>query len=150
MATVVGTLMFEMAANVARLQGDMAKANQTVSSAMQGIKGSVELAKTALAGLGVAFGAHEFVEMVKNSIEAANAMHELAVKTGQTVEAISSLELPARNPAPRSTRWRSRCRSSRRTCSKPPRPARARRRRPLKSSASKSPTPRGKLAATSK
>jgi hypothetical protein len=54
MAVQVGELVFKMAADIARLQTDMQKARGTVDSAMQGMKGAASIAKTALAGVGVA------------------------------------------------------------------------------------------------
>jgi hypothetical protein len=62
---VVAQLIFEMAANVARLQSDMQKANSTVTSTMQGIKGAADMAKKALAAVGVALGVREFADMIR-------------------------------------------------------------------------------------
>jgi hypothetical protein len=96
MATIVGTLIFEMAANVARLQSDMQKANQTVSGAMNGIKGAASMARTALGALGVAVSVDAFAGMVRGSIEAINNMRELAIKTGNTTEALYGLRPAAK------------------------------------------------------
>jgi hypothetical protein len=53
MATV-GTLVFELQANIFRLQSDMAKARSTVETATAGIQSAINVAKGALAGLGIA------------------------------------------------------------------------------------------------
>jgi hypothetical protein len=52
MSISVGTLTIEMAANVARLQKDMAAAKKTVNDAMTSIKSGASSAMNALAGLG--------------------------------------------------------------------------------------------------
>src|ERR1700682_5491992 len=92
----VGQLVFEMAADGARLQGDMAKARGTVDGAMSGIKSAANTARNALAAVGVGLSVHAFAEMIKGSVESMNALHELAIKTGNTVEALSELRPVAR------------------------------------------------------
>lgn len=92
----VGQLVFEMAADVARLQSDMAKARGTVDGAMSGIKSAANTARNALAAIGVGLSVHAFAEMIKGSVEAMNTLHELAIKTGNTVEALSELRPVAR------------------------------------------------------
>lgn len=96
MATNVGQLVFEMSANVARLQSDMQKARGHVDSAMDSIRNAASIAKGALAAVGMGLSIESFASMIKGSIDAMNAMHELALKTGQTVEALSSLQPVAR------------------------------------------------------
>lgn len=96
MAVQVGELVFKMAADIARLQTDMQKARGTVDNAMQGMKGAASIAKTALAGVGVALTAESFVSMIKGSIDAMDSMYKLAQRTGNTVEALSSLKPAAR------------------------------------------------------
>jgi hypothetical protein len=89
---VVAQLIFEMAANVARLQSDMQKANSTVTSTMQGIKGAADMAKKALAAVGVALGVREFADMIRSSAEALDHLRQLSIQTGITVETLSALK----------------------------------------------------------
>ena len=90
MATI-GALVFEMSANVARLQQDMAKARSTVEGAMAGIETAAKLATTALGALGVGASAAAFQAMVTGAAESMNALHELSLRTGATVEQLSAL-----------------------------------------------------------
>jgi hypothetical protein len=90
MATV-GSLIFEMSANVARLQQDMDKAQSTVKSAMDSIGSAVNTAKAALAALGVAIGAHEFVSFIESGISSVAMLERLSLQTGITVETLSAL-----------------------------------------------------------
>jgi hypothetical protein len=93
---VVAQLIFEMAANVARLQSDMQKANSTVTSTMQGIRGAADMAKKALAAVGVALGVREFADMIKGSAEALDHLRALSIQTGVTVETLSALKSVAK------------------------------------------------------
>lgn len=95
MATI-GKLIFEMSANVARLQEDMGKARSTVESAMEGIKGAAATAKHALEAVGLGLGAMEFVHMVHGAIEAQDALYKLSQRTGVAVETLSGLRLIAK------------------------------------------------------
>jgi hypothetical protein len=90
MATV-GTLIFEMAANVARLQTDMSKAQSTVKGAMDSIGSAVNTAKQALAALGIGFGMHEIASFVTSGIESVAMLERLSQRTGITVETLSAL-----------------------------------------------------------
>lgn len=95
MATV-GALIFEMSANVARLQQDMAKARSTVDGAMQDIAGAAKVAKVALESVGAAFSVHAVASMIEGAIEGVVQLGRLADQAGVTVEALSSLEPAAR------------------------------------------------------
>ena len=90
MATI-GALVFEMSANVARLQSDMAKARSTVEGAMAGIQSAAKLATTALGAIGVGASLAGFESMIKGATESMNALHELSLRTGATVEQLSAL-----------------------------------------------------------
>lgn len=87
----VASLVFEMSANVARLQTDMSRARSTVETAMDGIKSAAVMAQRALGALGVAASVTGLVEMIHGAIESENALHELGLRTGQTVETLSAL-----------------------------------------------------------
>lgn len=87
----VGQLLIKMAADTAQLRSDMALAQSTVGQAMDGITKTLEVAKKALvAFVGVA-SVDAFASMIKGSIAAADALGELSVKTGASVEALSGL-----------------------------------------------------------
>lgn len=60
----VGTLEIKLLANLARLQTDMDRANQTVDRAMGKINKSVVTAKNAFAGLTAAFGGAQILRML--------------------------------------------------------------------------------------
>lgn len=94
MATV-GALIFEMSANVARLQSDMASAQSTVKGAMDSIGSAVNTAKAAFAALGVSLGVHELVSFVESGIESVAMLDRLAKSTGLTVETLSALRTVA-------------------------------------------------------
>lgn len=89
--TNIGTLQIEMAANIARLQQDMEKAQSVVGGAMKQINDQVNMVKGALVGLGAALSIEAFAGMIKGSIEAAERLHDLAAQTGATVEALSAM-----------------------------------------------------------
>lgn len=93
MAQVVGQLMIEMAANVARLQTDMAKATKTVDGAMAQIQKSVEVAKKALGGLVGIEVINRMAQATKAAIDMADGLGELAEKTGMSVKELSGLRV---------------------------------------------------------
>jgi hypothetical protein len=69
----------------------MAQAKGVVESSMRQIAGAVNVAKGALAGLGVSVGVGIFANMIRETIAMEAGLIRLAQKTGSTVEAISSL-----------------------------------------------------------
>ncbi len=93
----VGTLIVDLAANVARLQQDMASAKDTVSGAMSNIKSTVNDVKGAFETLGVALSAGAFVASIKGALEMEAGLNNLAQRAGSTVEAISSLSMVAKS-----------------------------------------------------
>jgi hypothetical protein len=95
MATI-GTLLFEIGANVARLRTDMASARSTVEGAMDGITRAANVAKSALAAVGVGASLEGVRRFVTGAIEAQNALYELNLRTGISVETLSGLRGVAR------------------------------------------------------
>lgn len=77
------SLLIDIAANVARLQQDMNKAQRSV-------KGFADAAKTALGGLGLYFGTREIVRWASETLAAADKMAKLSQTTGVAVETLSS------------------------------------------------------------
>ena len=96
MSISVGTLTIEMAANVARLQKDMAAAKKTVNDAMTSIKSGASSAMNALAGLGLTLSAAAFASYIKGAIDAADKLNDLSKATALSVENLSGLELAAK------------------------------------------------------
>lgn len=88
----VANIVFEMSANVSRLQADMQKAQSTVEATMSRIQSVAGAAKMALGALGVATTALGFMEMIRGTIQMQSALSELSERTGVTVEALSSLK----------------------------------------------------------
>ena len=91
--STVATLTIEMAANVARLQADMAQAKRTVDGAMGQIQRSAQMAQRALAAIGVGLSVQSFANFIKQSIDAADALDELSQKTGITTRELGGLQL---------------------------------------------------------
>lgn len=89
MSVSVGGITIEMAANIARLQSDMAEAKKSVGGAMGEINRVAGIAKTALGALGAAVSVGAFVNLIKGSIDAAGALNDLSIKTGASVESLS-------------------------------------------------------------
>lgn len=92
----IGTLTIEMAANVARLEKDMAAARRSVDGAMQKIQRSVGLAVRALGALGLGLGAAQLGAFVKQAVDAGDRMAKLAQQTGIATQNIAGLQLAFR------------------------------------------------------
>lgn len=93
---IAGTLEVQMMANLVRLSNDMNQAKSMVGSAMSGIERSVGLAKTALGALGIGLGIGYFVNLVRESIDAADHLNDLSKATRISVEDLSGLKLAAK------------------------------------------------------
>lgn len=96
MATNVGMLTIEMAANIARLQRDMNSATKTVDSAMAKITKSVDMAQKALGALGVGLSAVGLANFVKQAINVADETNKMSQKIGVSVKDIAGLQLAFR------------------------------------------------------
>ena len=91
MATSVGQLTIEMAANIVRLQQDMDKAKNTVTSAMTSIQKAADTAANALGLIGLGLSGIAMGAFVKSAIDAADRLDDLSKKTGLSAESLSSL-----------------------------------------------------------
>jgi hypothetical protein len=91
MATTVGQLTIEMAANIVRLQQDMEKAKNTVASAMSSIQKAADTAANALGLIGIGLSGVALGSFVKSAIDAADRLDDLSKKTGLSAESLSSL-----------------------------------------------------------
>lgn len=96
MATTVGQLTIEMAANIVRLQQDMDKAKNTVAGAMQSIQKSASMAATALGAIGVGLSVAAFTGWIRSAIDAADETNKMAQKIGVAVKDVAGLQLAFR------------------------------------------------------
>jgi len=96
MATTVGQLTIEMAANIVRLQQDMEKAKNTVAGAMQSIQKSASMAATALGAIGVGLSVAAFSGWIRSAIDAADETNKMAQKIGVAVKDVAGLQLAFR------------------------------------------------------
>jgi len=87
----IGTLTIEMAANVAKLQKDMADSKAVVGSAMKDIEAAVNVAKSAFIAMTGVAGIGALKGIVLGSIESVAKLHDLSIQAGMTVEALSAL-----------------------------------------------------------
>ena len=96
MATTVGQLTIEMAANIVRLQQDLDKAKNSVSSAMSSIQKSASMAATALGAIGVGLSVAAFTGWIRSAIDAADETNKMAQKIGVAVKDVAGLQLAFR------------------------------------------------------
>jgi len=92
----VAQLVIEMAANVARLEKDMARARNSVDGAMRKIQASVRVAMRALGALGLGLGAAQLVGFVRSAINAGDQMVKLSQQVGIATQNIAGLQLSFR------------------------------------------------------
>src|SRR5258708_1903941 len=88
-----GTLIVDIATNLARLQQDMGQAK----GIMQDFERTAGGVKSALQVLGVTFSAGYFAHWINGAIEAQAGMQRLAMTAGTSVEAFSSLRPVMKN-----------------------------------------------------
>ena len=94
-SAVVGQLLIELSANVARLQSDMNEAKGAVKQASEDMSAAIDTVKTAFETLGVGLSVAGLKEFVMNSVDAGEAMHALSQKTGIAVNDLAGLQLAA-------------------------------------------------------
>ena len=87
----IGTLMIDMAADVARLSADMNRATGIVDAASAKMSAAANMAKGALAGIAAGFTVAAFAGVIKGAIDSAAKLHDLAIQSSTTVEALSGL-----------------------------------------------------------
>lgn len=86
---VVGSLLIEMSANVARLQKDMASARSSVNVATRGINSAIQTTKSALGALGLGLGAVGLYHLVSGAIDAQDELSKLSQKLNISVESLA-------------------------------------------------------------
>ncbi len=92
----LGKLVVSLEANMASFQSDLGRAATVAEEAMGKVARSVEFAKNALGGLGVALSIGGLAEMVMKTVESTAALKEMAAKSGATVESLSALRKVAK------------------------------------------------------
>ena len=92
MSTLAGAIEIQMLADLARLKKDMDAAKGMVGDAAREMQRYADLAKAALGGIAAGLTIGAFKGMVQDSIDAAEALHDLAIQTGATVEGLSALQ----------------------------------------------------------
>lgn len=93
---VVGQLIIQLQADVARLQHDMDAAKHTVEKTMEGMTEATEKFKHVLETLGVGLSAMEFAEFINKTAEAGEQFHLLSIKMGIAIDDLVGLDLAAR------------------------------------------------------
>lgn len=94
MATL-GSLVVSLEANMAKFQSDMGRAAQLTERAMGTIQGAADMARNALAALGVGASAAGIAALIKGSIDAADNLRDMSQKTGIAVETLNGLGFAA-------------------------------------------------------
>lgn len=92
----LGSLVVEIAADVASLKTDMDRARSTVENALGGMTKAASIAKGALGGLGVAVSVAKFTDAIRDAIDFGDRLKDLATATGATVEQLSFLDFAAK------------------------------------------------------
>lgn len=89
----VGSLLIDMAADVARLRADMTKATSIVDGAVGKMQSAVDGLKKGIVGLAAGLTAGAFAMAIKNQIDIADAMAKTAARTGLAVQEVAGLQL---------------------------------------------------------
>ncbi|GCL61488.1 hypothetical protein [Pseudaquabacterium pictum] len=89
--TIAGAIEIQMLADLARLKKDMDQAKGMVGSATAEMQRYADITKTALGAIGVGLSLGALKQMVQDSIDAAEALNDMAIVTGVSVENLSAL-----------------------------------------------------------
>lgn len=92
MSFVIGGIEIQMMADLARLKKDMDQAKSMVGDASKAMQGAADMVKTAFAAIGAGLTVAALVHVVKGAIDAAEALHDLSIRTGASVESLSALQ----------------------------------------------------------
>jgi hypothetical protein len=91
MAIKIGELLIKLGADVAGLKTDMSAAAREVKRASNEIKSAADLARNALATIGVGLSVGAIVNSLRATVDEMAALDDAAEKTGASVESLSSL-----------------------------------------------------------
>lgn len=89
----VGSLLIDMAADVARLRADMTRATGIVDSAVSKMQATVDGLKKGIAGLAAGLTVAAFTMAIKHQLELADAMAKTAERTGLQLKEVAGLKL---------------------------------------------------------
>ena len=89
----VGSLLIDMAADVARLRADMTKATGIVDGAVKKMESAVSALKSSIAGLAAGLTVAAFAGAIKHQLELADAMSKTAERTGLALKDVAGLQL---------------------------------------------------------
>lgn len=89
----VGSLLIDMAADVARLRADMTKATGIVDGAVSKMQSAVDGLKKGIAGLAAGLTVAAFTMAIKHQLELADAMSKTAERTGLQLKDVAGLQL---------------------------------------------------------
>lgn len=89
----IGTLSIDLIANVARLQADMDAIKRSVGGTMAEVARMTDLAKNAMAALGVSMSIGALMIWVRSAVDAGDTTKQLADKTGLAAEEVAGLQL---------------------------------------------------------
>ena len=85
--SVLGGIEVQIYAGIGRLQKDMDDAKSIVGNSMASVKSAIT---GALGALGAGLSVAAFAQMIKGAIDAAEALHDLSIQTGASVESLSA------------------------------------------------------------
>lgn len=94
---LAGQLTIEIAADVARIKQDMARANDVITSGARSMSQAAAMAARSLGLIGVGLSGASLASFIRDAVNAVDAMNDLADATGASVENISALERVARS-----------------------------------------------------
>lgn len=95
MSEQVGSLVVSLQADIARFDADLKRATTMATGAMGKIQEAATTAARALGAIGAGLGVAALVGVVKNAIDAADALGKLSQRTGITVEDLGGLKYAA-------------------------------------------------------
>ena len=94
-AGTLGSLVLEIGTNIAKLRGDMEQSVSTVREAMEKIGGQIDFVETAFKRLGEAATIGGVIEITRRSLEAADAIGKISIKTGLAADEYQKLAVAA-------------------------------------------------------
>ncbi len=90
-----GSLIFELAADVAHLRADMKKANDVITSSLNSVKKAAGAIGLTIGAAMAANLARSFASSIQSAIDQGDALGKLAERIGTTSEALSGLQYAA-------------------------------------------------------
>lgn len=94
--TIVSDVEIRLRADIARLQQDLNGARREVTGAVNGMSASVEKFKDLLGGIAAGAAVAGFVGIIKNSIDAADALNDMSARTKVAIEDLAGLSYAAK------------------------------------------------------